>query len=505
MQPLKFGFTAQDAWLGLPLVLLALGVLLVLALQVFSAGGAGRKRAAGWITILILSLAFVLTALRTGALYGLNNLYPERAGFTVSLFNKAYFLDTPQLLGHLVVLGAALFTAFLSLPFLKSGEDGGREGEYFALLLLMPLGGMLMVSGADLMVCFLGLEILSLSLYVLTAFRSRRPESVEAGIKYFMLGAFAAAFFVFGLALLYAGNGSIQVPAFRTQWFVPPEIHGIARLGGAMIFAALLFKASLFPFQMWTPDVYQGAPTPVTALMSTGTKAAAFVLMVSVAGLVPKEVRYAVPALAVLTMAAGNFGAIRQTDIKRLLAYSGIAHAGYILVGVNSVMAGTSWPDSQLGVRAVYIYLIVYALSNLGALGVVAWLERGEEKAVTLEGLKGLAARHPAAAALMALFLLSLGGIPPTAGFLGKLLVFSEAFRQHFYVLATLGLLLSAVSLYYYLKVVVYMYMRPAEAEEPFAPRPGLMALPIGASAAGVLLFGCVPSLLIDFLLYVNL
>ena len=505
MQPLKFSFTWDDARLGLPLILLALGVLLVLCLQLFSMSEKRRKSLSGWITMAVLFLALLLTAIRTGALYGLNDLYPERKGFNVSLFNGAYSLDTPQLLGHLVVIGAALFTALLSLPFLKRDEDGGMEGEFFALLLLMPLGGMLMISGADLMVCFLGLEVLSLSLYILTAFRPRRPESVEAGLKYFLLGAFAAAFFVFGLALLYAGNGSIQVPAFRTQWFVPPEIHGLAGLGATMIFAALLFKASLFPFQMWTPDVYQGAPTPITALMSTGTKAAAFVLMVSVAGLVPKEVRYAVPALAVLTMAAGNFGAIRQTDIKRLLAYSGIAHAGYILVGVNSVMAGTSWPDSQLGIRAVYIYLMVYALSNLGALGVVAWLERGDEKAVTLEGLKGLAARHPGAAALMTLFLLSLGGIPPTAGFLGKLLVFSEAFRQHFYVLAALGLLLSAVSLYYYLKVVVYMYMRPSEVEEPFAPRPGLMALPIGASAAGVLLFGCVPSILIDFLLYVNL
>ncbi len=505
MEPLKFTFTAGDAWLGMPLILLALGAVLVLFFQVLPMEEGRRKSLSGWLALALLLAAFLLTAIRTGALYGLNTIYPERKGFTVSLFNEAYSLDTAQLLGHLVVLGAALFTAFLSLPFLKKDEDGGREGEYYALLLLMPLGGMLMISGADLMVCFLGLEILSLSLYVLTAFRSRRPRGVEAGLKYFLLGAFAAAFFIFGTALLYAGKGSIQLPPFRIQWDVPPEVTGIAGLGAAMIFAALLFKASLFPFQMWTPDVYQGAPTPITALMSTGTKAAAFVLMVSVAGLVPREVRYAVPALAILTMAAGNFGAIRQTDIKRMLAYSGIAHAGYILVGVNSIMAGTSWPDSQLGIRAVYIYLIVYALSNLGALGVVAWLERGDERAVTLEGLQGLASRHPGAAALLALFLLSLGGIPPTAGFLGKLLVFSEAFRQHFYVLAGLGLLLSAVSLYYYLKVVVYMYMRPAGEEDAFAPRPGLMAFPIGLSAAGVLLFGCVPSILLDFLLYVNL
>ncbi len=503
---MDYGFTGYDLVLGLPLLILLLGAIFIIVFEFFSFEPSRKKEAAGAISILSLFLSFMITLLRLFALYGLNDPDPTRKGFIVNLFNKSYFLDTPHLIGHIIVIGCALLSAFLSIPYLKhDDEDSPRVGEYFSLLLLMPLGGMMMISGMNLMVCFIGLEILSISLYVLAAIRPRREASVEAGLKYFLLGAFASAFFVFGLALIYAGGGTINVPLFRVQFNQPPAMEGIAALGGAFVFAALLFKASLFPFQMWTPDVYQGAPTPITALMSTGTKAAAFLLMAAVAGLVPGEVKYAVPTIAVLTMAVGNFGALRQNDLKRMLAYSGIAHAGYLLVGINSLMAGKSWPDSQFPARTIYFYLIAYGLANLGALGVIAFLEKGEEKCVTLEGFKGLSRRHPVAAALMTVFLVSLGGIPPTAGFIAKFVIFSQAIRQGFYVLAVLGLLLSAVSLYYYLRVVIYMYMLRPEKEEPVSMPSVLMGIPLGVSAVGVLLLGVVPSMVLDLLMNVNI
>jgi NADH-quinone oxidoreductase subunit N len=330
---------------------------------------------------------------------------------------------------------------------------------------------------------------------------------VEAGLKYFLLGAFAAAFFVFGMALVYAGRGSIDLPALILQWDTPAQVEGLAAVGGAMIFTALLFKGSLFPFHMWTPDVYQGAPTPVTALMSTGTKTAAFVLMIAAIRFLPVELKPAVPFVAVLTMAAGNFGALRQVDLKRMLAYSGIAHAGYLLVGINSLTAAGGYTgDARIVIRFILFYLVTYVLANLGAFGVIAFLERKDRRAVTLERISGLGRTRPWAAGLLTLFLLSLGGIPPTAGFAGKLLLFSQAIRQGFHLLAAAGLLLSAVSLYYYLKVVVWLYMKPApEGEEGGLPRPALLTtLPLGLSAAGVLVLGVFWNLLLNALWGVN-
>lgn len=363
-------------------------------------------------------------------------------------------------------------------------------GEHDVLVLCTPIGMMLMAGAQNLVVFFVGLELLSIPLYCLAGFRRTRDDSVEAGIKYFVLGAFAVAIFLYGAALLYTETGTLSLAELRTRGVET----AIGTTGVALMVASLFFKISVFPFHLWVPDVYQGSPTPVTALMATGTKAAGFAFLLNATFLLPREAGPWIALIALLTMAVGNLGALVQEDLKRMLAYSGIAHAGTALVVVAGALAGD--PDEGGAAQAALYYMAAYVFTAGGAFGLISWLEADGERFTRIASLRGLAQRRPGIAAALALFMLSLGGIPATGGFLGKWLVFSVAVRADLIGLAVAGILLSVVALAYYLRVVVAMYMQPEpEGEPPPTTRRLSASLATAVCVAMVIVLGVLPGI----------
>ena len=359
-----------------------------------------------------------------------------------------------------------LFCAVAAVAVLQSWDYIRRtriaHGEYYALMLAATLGMILMAASNDLITIFLGLELMSLALYILVGFRRGRLDSSEAALKYFLLGAFASGFLLYGIALLYGATGTTNLGRMAVFLADSPMLgNPLLLMGGLLVLAGFGFKVAAVPFHMWTPDAYEGAPTTVTGFMSAGAKAAGFaallrLLMVALPGLMV-EWRPLLSWIAILTMSVGNITALLQTNVKRMLAYSSIAHAGYLLVAV--VAGGLE------GGSAALFYLAVYSLMNLGAFGVLSLLGREQEERVTLADLAGLGARHPGLALAMTVFMLSLGGIPPTAGFMGKVYVFGTAVDAGLVPLVIVGVLNSVVSIYYYLRVTVVMYMQEPQGE----------------------------------------
>ena len=369
-------------------------------------------------------------------------------------------------------------------------------GEYYALTLFAISGMMLMASATDLLVIFLALEVLSLSVYVLTALRRASLAGAEAAFKYFLLGAFSSAFFLYGIAFAFTIAGSTRLDAVATAVASGPSTT-LALLAVGLLAIGFAFKVSAVPFHMWTPDAYEGAPTIVTAFMSTGVKAAAFGAFVRVflSTLQPLQGQW-IPVLAVVsaaTMIVGTVVGVLQSNIKRMLAYSSIAHAGYLLLGIVAA--------NSAGKAAVLFYLLAYAVANLGALGIVALLGTADHPHDQLRDFAGLWKTRPGLAGLMTVFLLSLGGFPPTAGFIGKWYIFSAAVQEGHYTLAVIGELSSVVSVFYYLRIVVMMYM----TEEAAAPaRPAISAPAMaGLWAATIATFylGVLPTRVIDYAL----
>jgi len=408
------------------------------------------------------------------------------------VFDGTFVANHATALFGLIFLVAALLAWLVSNGYYR--ENRPFKPEHDALLLTTPVGMMLMVGARDLVVFFVGLELLSLPLYALCAFRRMRQDSVEAGVKYFLLGSFSSALFLYGAALLYAATGTLSLGELAAADLGTP----LSLAGLALIAASLFFKVSVFPFHLWAPDVYQGSPTPVTALMATGTKAAAFgFLVVQLTPLLPLGGRPLVAGLALVTMALGNLGALVQKDLKRMLAYSSVAHAGTLLL---LVAAGMGAPDRHGALQAAFYYLGGYLFTAMGAFGLIALLESDGARFTQLDSLRGLARSRPGVAALLTLFLLSLGGIPATAGFLGKWFVFAVLVRQDMLLVAVLGALLSTVALAYYLRVIVALYMEPTLAglEPPRSSR--FSASLVGAvCAAFVLAMGLFPSLFLGF------
>ena len=361
----------------------------------------------------------------------------------------------------LVLLVAGGISTLMSFEYLR--REGARWWEYHALMLLSLVGMMLMASATDLIMVFLGLETFSLSIYVLAGFLRHDPRSGEAALKYFLLGSFASAFFLYGVALLYGITGSTNLARIATRLAGSGDLVGQPMLLAAMclLVVGFGFKIALAPFHMWVPDVYEGAPTSVTAFMSVAPKAAGFAAFLRVFLRALPSLRgdwtMLLWVLAVLTMSVGNLVAISQRNIVRMLAYSSIAHAGYLLVGM---VAG-----GNLGTSSVLFYLWSYAFMNLGAFAVVVLYGRAGRQNLQIEDYAGMAHRYPVLAAAMALFMFSLAGIPPTAGFVGKFYLFSAAVKAGYIWLAVIGVINSLVSVYYYLRVTVMMYMRQPEGE----------------------------------------
>jgi NADH-quinone oxidoreductase subunit N len=391
-----------------------------------------------------------------------------------------------------IVLVATGLTILLSVAYIP--RINRQVGEYYALILLCAVGMMLMGLANDLIILFLALEIFSLGLYILTGIYRKSPRGAEASMKYFLLGAFASAFFVYGAALIYGAAGSTQYNAISEMIGSGNADLYLLYPGIALLIAGFGFKVSLVPFHMWTPDVYQGSPTPVTAFMSAGTKAAAFAAMIRVLVIaVPAEQAnwgWMLATLAVLTMTLGNLAALRQTSLKRMLAYSSIAHAGYILVGLV--------PGTAAGANAALFYLFSYAFMNMGALAAVIALENIEESDASLATVAGLSQVRPKLAFVLAIFMFGLSGMPPLAGFFGKLLVFQAAVAGGWAWLAAFAMLTSVVGAYYYLRVIVLMYFKEPTAETD-SGSPGMTSLPLaiglGVAAAFTIIIGIAPGM----------
>src|SRR5687767_7118000 len=366
-------------------------------------------------------------------------------------FNGMIVVDGFGLFVAGVVLAGTLLTLLLTVGYCR--RENIHLAEYYHLILMAAVGMMVMAQSTNLVMILLGLELLSVAVYILTGFRRTRLSSIEGALKYFVLGAFSTGFFVYGIAFVYGATGTMDL-ATMTSAVRAGEPSALLLAGVALLTIGFAFKVALVPFHMWSPDVYQGAPAPVTGFMATGVKAAGFAAFVRVvmATFDPLADQWLplLSILAILTMFVGNIAAIRQDDIKRLLAYSSIAHAGYIVVAIVS--------HNELGNAAVLFYLAAYTLMTLGAFGVVIVLgERGVENTSIERDYAGVAWRHPLLAAAMAVFMFSLTGIPPTAGFVGKFMIFSAAVQSGFTWLAALMVVASVISAYYYLKVVVSM------------------------------------------------
>lgn len=431
-------------------------------------------------------------------------LWPSgTSGLPMTAFGGSVVADGFALAFQIILIIVAALSIMMSQKYIE--QKGINYGEYYALLLFSTSGAMLMATSRELITIFIGLEVLSIALYILSGFARTEAKSEESAMKYFLLGSFSSGFFLYGIALVYGGASTTRLDLLP---LVPAAaLHSVYTIAGfALLIVGLGFKAAIVPFHSWTPDVYEGAPTSVTAFMSAGAKAGAFAALIRVAiVLLPLSSVFhdIFWVLALLTMIVGNVIAIVQTNIKRMLAYSSIAHAGYILVGLLAANSTYARLHPELGIPAqayagILFYVLAYTFMNLGAFGVLILLARRGSELNTIEDLQGLAQSQPRAAALMGLFMFSLAGVPPAAGFFGKFYVFIAAVQAHEYALAAIGLVVSVIGAAYYLKVIYTMYFMPAKREYPtdvWSFSPGVNVA-LGICAVATLLFGILPGLL---------
>ncbi len=386
----------------------------------------------------------------------------------------------------------ALLTILLSKDYLAKRNI--NYGEFYILVLFATAGMMFLASGVDLIITFLGIELMSISLYVLAAFARTDPKSNEAGLKYLLLGAFATGFLLFGIAFIYGSTTTTNLKVISAN-FQNYQNDFLFWLGVGLLLVGFSFKVAAVPFHMWAPDVYEGAPTPASGFMSAVSKSAAFgaFVLVFIFGFngTNEQVRYAIAIISVLSMALGNIIALSQTNIKRMLAYSSIAHAGYILIGLASA--------NELGKQGVLYYSLAYILMQVGAFGIVSIVEREENKALNINDYAGLGHRKPLIGVLMSIFMFSLTGFPPFAGFVGKYYLFASAVQAKMTWLAVAGVLATLVSVYYYLNVVINMYLKEQPAEVLNNPEQEKIsissAFAVLISAIGIFIIGILPTL----------
>jgi len=417
-----------------------------------------------------------------------------QAGNPVYSFSDTFVVDNYSVFFNFIFLVSTAIVILMSVSYVE--QEGINYGEYYTLILFATMGMMLMAGGSDLITIFLGLEIMSISLYVLVGFRRNRLDSNEASLKYFLLGAFATGFLLYGIAMLYGATGTTNIKEIAAFLADNPVLSSpMIIMGICLLIIGFGFKIASVPFHKWAPDVYEGAPTTITAFMSVGPKAAAFaaffrVFLVSLPALEPKW-SMILWVLAVLTMTVGNIVAIAQTNIKRMLAYSSIAHAGYVLI---AIIAGNG-----LGTASMLFYMLAYVFMNMGAFAVVIVLGRKGEENLMIDDYNGLGYKHPLLALTMMIFMFSLAGIPPLAGFVGKFYIFSAAIKSGYVVLAVIGVLNSVIAVYYYLRVTVVMYMKKPEREfAPLSLTP-FMIVALIISVWGTFHLGIFPAKIIEF------
>jgi NADH-quinone oxidoreductase subunit N len=398
-------------------------------------------------------------------------------------------VDSFSIFFHLLVVTIAAVVILTSYEYMAVQHI--RAGEYYGLILLGAVGMCLMSSAVELVLIFIALEISSISTYVLAGFRRRAAISSEASLKYFLLGSFATAFFLYGVAMMFGATGSTSIIVIG-QVLRSGQIPVLAYVGIALMFVGLGFKVAAAPFHVWTPDVYEGAPAPVVGFMSTAPKAAAFAVLLRIMFEANAPGRlWLIWVAAALSMTLGNVGALVQSNVKRLLAYSSIAHAGYTLVAFAAL------PNQ--GIPAAMFYTASYAAMNVGAFAVVSHFAGAGERYVMLDDYAGLGRRSPLLAATLTIFLLSLIGIPMTSGFFAKFYVFSAALQANLVGLTIIGVLNSAIGAYYYLRIIVMMYMREARDEAPPTPIPASLGAALAISVAATLYLGILPGRVLEY------
>ncbi|MEW6375165.1 MAG: NADH-quinone oxidoreductase subunit N [Thermodesulfobacteriota bacterium] len=468
-----------DLYLIAPEIIITAFGFLVLLLDVFSSRE-GRKGYLGVLSLIGIVLAFFYTLPLMGSV---------RSGFEGMFLSDGY-----SLFFKIVFMIIAFLTILISMGYTQREEI--EFGEYYALILFSTLGMMLMASGSHLITIFLGLETMSISIYVLAGLMREDKRSVESALKYFLLGAFATGFLLYGIALIYGATGSLHLKDVA-DYIASKNLLRSPMLLMSLVFLTIGFgfKIASVPFHMWTPDVYEGAPTSITAFMATGVKAAAFSALVRVffsalPGFRPDWTSI-MWLISVATMTVGNIVAISQSNIKRMLAYSSIAHAGYILV---AFVAG-----NDLGISGILFYLMAYTFMNIGAFTCVILLGKKGEENTLINDYAGIGFKYPLIAASMTIFLLSMAGIPPLGGFMAKFYVFSAAVKEKFYWLAILGVLNSAVSVYYYLRVTVVMYFRESEREITGLQFSPTSVIALILAVIGTLYLGIFPANVLSF------
>ncbi len=476
---MDFQAPAIDSLVLLPLLWVAGAGMVIMLLDLLNTDRA--RRAAPIIAMIGLFGGLISSA-------GLWN--DNRGAFSVAGGSPMVLADNFAVAFNCILAIAGILTVLLSVDYLR--RTGHDRPEFYILMLLSLTGMMLMGMANDLILIFLALELLSIPLYIMTGLAWPRQDSEESAMKYFVLGAFSSAIFVYGIALLYGATGTTALPGIVAA-LGDGGFSLLALAGTALILVGFGFKIAAVPFHMWTPDVYEGAPTVVTAFMSVGSKVGGFAallrILLAALPVMGETWTTAISVLAALTLIVGNLLAIVQPNIKRMLGYSSIAHAGYVLI---AVAAAARNPD---GLSAALFYLFAYAFTNLGAFAVVVALEQREQDGVLLDDYKGLAKRYPWIAICMAFFMLSLTGVPPTGGFAAKFFVFRTAIQADLLWLTLIGVITSVISGYYYLRVVFLMYMYDGQRE--MALRPALVAA-VAVAAVATLLLGIMPGAWFD-------
>jgi len=495
----SLGFSATDYVLALPMILLTLFALGILLIDLM------LPREQKWLNAITAFIGLLFSA---KAVYNIQHLLGSAPGYQGMM--RTLLVDRFAIYFFYLFLAATAVAILMSVRYLEIEDE--NHGEYYALMLLSVVGMMCMAAGFDIVLIFIGLELMAISTYVLVGFLRRDRRSNEAALKYLLLGAFSSGIFAYGLSLLYGLTGSTNLLAIGNQlgYVVrDPQYRPVAIIALLTTLTGLLFKIAAVPFHQWAPDAYEGAPTSITGFMSVAVKAAGWAMLLRVIGCTYPTYPNVIFGLAAMrpvylpvvvfvsiaTMTGANFAALTQTNTKRLLAYSSIAHVGYMLLGL---IAGTATQLSPDGIKGILIYLLVYTFMNLGAFGVITSLRHKKVIGDELDDLNGLYSRAPVEAVLMLVFMLSLAGIPPLAGFWGKYFIFLSLISTGHYVLASLGVLYSVFGLYYYLKIANAMFMREAEAGEEKLPVSYAMRAALGLTGFATLFIGILPNRFIE-------
>jgi len=490
-----YQLSSTDYVLALPIILLALFALGILLIDLMLP--ADQK----WANALT---AFVGLLFSAKAVYNLQHWLAGSGGSYGMM--RTLLVDHVAIYFFYLFLAATAIAILMSVRYLETVHE--NHGEYYALLLMSVAGMMCMAAGYDIVLIFIGLELMAISTYVLVGFLRRDRRSNEAALKYLLLGAFSSGIFAYGLSLLYGLTGSTNLGVIGDALYglmQHPQYRPILVVALLTTLTGLLFKIAAIPFHQWAPDAYEGAPTSITGFMSVAVKAAGWAMLLRI--LIGSPIRFGglmflrslwLPVLvfvSIATMTGANFAALTQTNTKRLLAYSSIAHVGYMLLGL---VAGTAVELNSDGIKGILIYLLVYTFMNLGAFGVITSLRRRHVIGDELDDLNGLYSRSPVEAVLMLVFLLSLAGIPPLAGFWGKYFIFLSLIESGHYTLAALGVLYSVFGLYYYLKMANAMFMRQPEKGEETLPVSYSMRLALGLTGFATLFIGIMPNRFIE-------